>query len=486
MIVSPTISPFRWYDRFYEQNRYDVDCSNTCEFKLITDRGHLLPFQIKRDASSAKVIKWILRRNCDPAEVNMLTEDESKFYGGYLDTWLFYDCNVRTIDTSDIRTTSTGETRTLGVVSCSNPDKQCNILRSGSSSGVVGKMGNKLVIGRKYRISVVIGDVSLSAGSNLYMKFNNGATVLIDNINSIGIFEYEFTAIDTDIHFEVSAIGYVGEFDYVGIEEIQIAELFIQNTNDIQLDPQQIIIVNVGTVDNIIYFGDALNVSVPPGDYYSIIKTLDETVYYSEVITVKDFIPGKSKYIEIEWYNDCDIQDVIFQEVNSSLYKNKLYLDDALLTRPEYPFKEEGEEDGAFNFVPTFQKWQKRIQLVIAKCPEFIVDALTAIRMHETINVTNSARNKQLQIAESTTIKSIEATVENIFNDCFQTVTLLMLLDEKYIDETCCSNNTLGEIIFNDPDVEISDDDFVFGIDEDESSAIAVDDDEQTEFISYA
>jgi hypothetical protein len=484
MIVSPVITPFRWYDKFYEQNRYDVDCGDHCDFNLITDRGALLPFQIKRTASLYKVIKWVLRKSCNEAEPKLLTDAESKFYGNYQDSWEFIDCNVRTIDTSEVRTLSDGSVRTLSVVStCVGSDKMCNILRSGSSSGVVGTIPDKLTIGKKYRITVVISEVKLSFDSTLYLKFNNGSSVLINNINATGLYEYEFTATSTEIHFEVGSSGYVGVSDYIGIKEMQIVALFVANSNDITLNPQLLTIVNVDAVDYIVYFGDKLGVSIPAGNYYSVIKTLDNKLYYSEVISVKDFVPGLCEYVSIEWSNNCDVQDVVYQSIAGKLFKNKVYMENSVISKPEYPYVQEGEEDGNKEFIPTFQKWNKELNLLVGKTPEFIADSLSAMSLCDTINITYTKRNNQLQASQPVSIKSVEASIEYILNDCFQNVTLKVRLDEKYTRENCCGNNTLGAIIVNNRDIEITETDFVYGIDESESSSVAVDDASQETFI---
>lgn len=450
MMISPIITPFRWYDKFYEQNRYDIDCAGPCEFKLLTDRSHLLPFQFKRTASNSDIDKWILRKACNAAEPKLLSPENSIFYGEYANTWTIsgLDCGVRTIDTGSNRTLSDGSTRTIVVAYCQTAEKHCNILRSGSTSGTTASLLNILTIGKQYRLSITIGDLSKIAGSNLYLKFHNGTTTLVDNVNDLGYYEAEFTASSVDFYFEVKGdASTVGVTDYIGVEEVQIVELFNQKSDDIELDKTLVGVVNAGSVDYFIYLGDSLATSLPTGDYFSVITTLDGLVYYSEVITVSDFITNRAPHYILEWGNTCDINDVVYQQIDGRSYVNRLYLNEAVLTKPEYPFKEEGEEDGDKNFIATFQKWEKDSQFIIGKCPEFIVDALTGIRLHNVISLTKPVRKEQLQATTATTIKSVECEATYIINDCFANVNLKMLLEDKYVDSACCNNNTLTAIV---------------------------------------
>src|SRR3989304_10130082 len=280
---SPIITPFRWYDKFYNQNRYDVDCKTVCEFKLITDKGHLLPFQFTRAASILPIDSWILRKSC----------------------------------------------------------------------------------------------------------------------------------IDPELASDIT---------------------------DIVLDASLILLLNFGTIDYFIYKGNLLGISLPTGEYFSIIKSGSD-IFYSEMITVKDFQPDKAPFYTLKWTNTCDIQDAIYQIG----YFNMLYLEDAVITKPEYPFKEEGEEDGNKNFIATVQLWEKKVNFIIARVHEFISDSLYLIQEHDTITITPPARNEQIQACTAVSIQSVESEISYIINDCFQTVNLKMLIEDKYIDYSCCENNIVNE-----------------------------------------
>jgi hypothetical protein len=210
-----------------------------------------------------------------------------------------------------------------------------------------------------------------------------------------------------DSDFTIITSG--GSSDYMIFDSIQIKEYVSFNTiiGDIDLPVIDLSLVNIGIEDVIIYFGTSFDFQIPCGSYYMMLTTTDNTIYYSEVITVKDFIPSHSPYVMLEWFNNCDISDVIYQPIVYSSYKNRMYIDGPI-SKPEYPIKEEGEEDGNSDFNVTFQKWEKKEILTVPKCPDFIVDSLTGIKLHDTIEVTKPLRKKQLSVLPAYEIKSVE------------------------------------------------------------------------------
>jgi hypothetical protein len=406
------ITPYRWYNQYHKQNRFDRECSNTCEFKLITHRSALLPFQFTRSASPYAIDKWLLRPACKAYEPTLLETNESKFISPF--NWnqngsFQFDCSVAKI--------------------------------SGADNDSL-ELGGVLTIGIKYRITFSCTDLLLTTGSTQFLSFHNGGgSAIVNNVNALGFYEAEFTATSTDVEFVLNN-SQVSVNDFIGIKDVQIFEVFKQESFDIELDKSLIQLKNFGVVDYFVYCGAELGQVLPVGDYYSIIIDDNQEKNFSEIITVRDFLPEKSPYYILKWENTCDINNVLYQDIDCDYY-NLLYLDEAILTKPEYPFKEEGEEDGNQDFNATFQKWEKRVAFIIGKCPEFIVDALTAIRLHETILLTSPLRKKQLVVDDAVSIKSVDYEVLPIFNDCFSNVQLNLLLHDKYIDSTCCNNNEI-------------------------------------------
>lgn len=438
-MASSIITPFRWYDKYYHQDRFNIECTSLCEFKLITDQKHLLPFQLKRAISPYTIQRWILRKCCSDPERQLLSASQQRFADGWEmaegTPWTAYTCGGISADTS---------------VGWANA-KICY---------------DGLTIGKVYTVNFNIGEFSegLQLPGTLDVNVYNGATLLTTK-QETGYFEVTFTAGDTTVCFEFA--DYVAT-SIVVLNFVQITEAFELISGDVELDTALLNLKSYSAVgdqaafDLISYCGAEFAAKITPGCYYSIIVDNGGSKFYSEVITVVDFIPEKSPYFKLEWYNTCDLTDVIYSGSNGCTYKNFLYLPDAVLTKPERPFEEQGEEDGNQSFKATFQKWEKQVSLIGYRLPEYIVDALTAIKLHDTIKYYYPIRKKQLTNDAAVTIVSVDYDVEYVVDDCFANVTLKMLLDSKFVDETCCHNLSLAvkvgdieiiELNIGDPDV---------------------------------
>jgi hypothetical protein len=411
-MVSSIITPFRWYEKYYQQNRYDIECTSVCDFKLITDRRHLLPFQIKRSPSPNLPSLWILRPCCNDPERQLLNGTAQGFNGSDWDNSAGAWSNI-----------------------------SCGGIQANTNNGWVSTniCYNGLTPGKTYTVYFDIvnylSQQNCGGKGKLTLTITNNGNILHTYQDS-GPQSFTFVA-TLGSNFCFSFDQYCPD-DILILDNVQFVEAFDLESTDIQLDTQYLCTKNFGSFDIISYCGSDLGANLTPGCYYSIIKDEGGNFYYSEVITVENFLPDKSPYICLEWYNTCDLKDVVYSEICDCAFKNRLYLPDAVLTRPSYPFKEEGEEDGNHNFNPTFQKWEKIVSLIGYKLPEFIVDALTGIRLHDTIKYYYPLRKKQIVIDAAVEIKSVEYDVEYVVDDCFANVELKMLLNDQYVDETCC------------------------------------------------
>ena len=407
-MISSIITPVRWYNTYQEQSRFEID-SEICEYELISDKTRLLPFQFKRPASGHFINKWFLRKACTEPTNNLIDSNNSLF------------------------TNDTGfwtKTFHSGFV-----NGKLSII--GSSSSI--QRSSILTPGKYYDIEIVVS--SLSNGYEVEVSTNSG---VIQTIDSTGTFKIKYLALTGDSFFKIKTSS-GGAFEFMVFESIQIKEYvgFSTGIGDVELPIADLSLINIGTQDAIIYFGTPFNFQIPCGNYYMMLTTTDDTIYYSEVISVKDFIPSHSPYVMLEWFNNCDLSDVIYQNINSYAYKNRMYIDGPI-SKPEYPFKEDGVEDGNSDYNVTFQKWEKKEILTVAKCPDFIVDSLTTMKLHDTIEVTKPLRKKQLSVLPAYEIKSMEFEVIPVMNDFANNVEIKMLLNDKVIDSTCCTNITVS------------------------------------------
>lgn len=429
-MISSIITPFRWYNQYYQQHRFDVECKEVCDFKLLTDQHHLLPFQFKRSPSPNAVNLWILRKCCTDPFSQLLNETEQKFAKSWSSegAWTPADCGgIKAV--TDVGWANAKVCYEPGLDINTSYTIKFNIKQFDNGLQAPGLLGLNLYVN---------GVLQTSYQSEGYKTF----TFTTPNIVGIVSICFEFVN-----NIASSAIV----LDFVQITN----NTFSFATGDVSLDTSLLKLKAYVGFDVISYCGAAFSNRIPPGCYYSMIRDEGGNYYYSEVITVDKFIPEKSPYFIFEWWNSCDMTDVIYTGTNGCTYKNRLYLPEAVLTRPNNPIKEEGEEDGNQNFNPTFQKWQKIISLFAYKVPEYILDALTAVRIHDNIQYTYPIREKQLVVDSPVTVKSVEHDQQPVINDCFYNVELKMLLNDQYVDSACCHNVILASKLIGFPIPEV-------------------------------
>ncbi len=410
-MISSINTPVRWYDNIFESDRFSSDCDIE-RFELISDKTRLLPFQFRRPKSGYPISRWFLRKeSIDPA-IELLSPNDSLFT---LDTTFWTKGHWQFVN---------GKLKSQGTIAC-------NLSRAGI-----------LTINKYYTIKIVVSEFYKQVGS-LYKITTDYTTTDTLNINGTGTYVVTFKADTTGFSLQ-TPLTTANDFSVIESIEIKEYKAFDVSIGDIDLPLSELSLVNIDTESDLIqYCGNEFDFQMPCGKYYMMITYGIDTIVYSELITVKDFIPSQSPFTMIEWTNECDLGDIIYQEINGCQYKNRMYVQGEL-TKPEYPFKEEGEEDGNYKLNITFQKWEKQTSLIVAKCPEFIVDALTGMRLHDTIHITKSIRKKQYEVLAPFEVEHIEYENTSIFNDCATNVELQILLKDKVVDATCCENTQLS------------------------------------------
>lgn len=415
-MISSLITPVRWYSDIFESDRFSNDC-DICKFELISDKTRLLPFQFRRPKSGYPIDKWILRKQCDDIYSPLFNTNDSLFTlnTGYWSAAPF--------------TIANGKANFLG----------------GPAASTVWK--TLFTIGKYYIIKVVVSEfvkITPTFSFKLYYKTANKF-----DITEPGTYYISFLANTTDL-VSVATLGTTS--DIITFDSIEISEynLLTALPDDIELPTSLLTVANINATEDVIqYVGDEFDFQIPCGKYFMLMYSLDDSYYASELITVKDFIPSQSPYTMIEWFNNCDLSDVFYQPVQGSEYFNRMYIDNEI-TKPIYPFKEEGEEDGNYKLNILFQKWEKQVSLMVANSPEFILDSLTTMRLHDTINITNPLRKKQIEVSAPFEIEKIETELTSIFNDCSTNCELKITLQDKIVDSTCCTNEDLNACLIPD------------------------------------
>lgn len=403
MQVTSLLTPFRWYTDFYEQDRYTKDCK-ICPFQLITDKTRLLPFQIMRDKSPYAVDKFYLRKACINYYEPVLSTNDSLFI---LDsgTWAKTRFQI-----------TNGYAKSTG-----------------GTTGEISMSG--LTAGKEYSVKIIVNQIYIVSGSSFTAEAYED-TNLLGQIFTPGTYIYTFTASATTFSINYASSN---ANNYIIIEEVAINEIIQLGTNadDVELDVTSIITCNAGDIDYLTHCGGVLENQLPCGEYYAVIETYD-SVYFSEVIFVHDFIPSQSPFVLLEWWNSCDISDVIYKEHTCS-YKNRLYIDGPI-SKAEYPIKEEAEEDGYGNANVVLVKWEKQRTLSVPKAPEFITDSITALRLHDNLYYTAPLRKNQYKVSDAVQFEKSEHALQPVFNECATNVELKMYLSDKVVKTKCCTD----------------------------------------------
>ena len=89
-----------------------------------------------------------------------------------------------------------------------------------------------------------------------------------------------------------------------------------------------------------------------------------------------------NKFLKIEWWNDHDLGDVVYQ----SGFRNILYLD-VQVDEPEYQTTIESDLNGDNQEITKFRKWEK-VYHFKTWAQEDLVDAFTFMQIHDNIEIT--------------------------------------------------------------------------------------------------
>lgn len=174
------------------------------------------------------------------------------------------------------------------------------------------------------------------------------------------------------------------------------------------------------------------------GKYYRlVVKFQSGRTAWSEWIWLPKAQPEFKNYVKMEWWNDCDTGNIIYQ----TGYKNLIYLDtDVVQNQPT--IEETGIENGYGEFVQTGSRWVDNYS-VEDVVPEFVMQALLMLRMHEKIKLTlpHLVQNGFVRAAK------ITATPEKQGN--LYTIDMTLEQDIRLIKYNCCGNKRQSEIFSN-------------------------------------
>jgi hypothetical protein len=219
----------------------------------------------------------------------------------------------------------------------------------------------------------------------------------------------------------------------------------------------EIDVVNDGTSAWYIYdaYGNIAN-DLPLGEYYLLLTITDggdSEIYYSQAFRVCDFTLAMDEsesvgdcefygdqgdLIMIEWWNECDFDDIIYQYE----FRNRIFFDELVETpRPEITKATSERDSRMFGDYISVKKFYQLKILV----PEFVYDAIIRLplygdelsRGHVTITLPDGSCGQ---------LKEINITAEWQDNSCLCHM-IVEFLDEEYpvIAGNCCDDLDLSE-----------------------------------------
>lgn len=135
--------------------------------------------------------------------------------------------------------------------------------------------------------------------------------------------------------------------------------------------------------------------------------------------------------IKLEWRNSCDIGETLYQ----TAYTNVLYFD-TIIGLPRTIHQTEGIENGDGDFTTTFQRRAKTYEMTVY-VPEYVLDALQDVRLHDTIKITSVTPYRVYEVVDKTTFQ-VESNFE-FDAQCMATAVITFEAHEVLIKSGCCT-----------------------------------------------
>jgi hypothetical protein len=440
MTISDKILPIRFYDSLYDQSRFNSHCHETCQFKLVYPASKLPHFQLNRDSIFVLPALFYLRNVCTDQDYNYyveIPEGADNFCNNDLASDWWGGLPKKEIIGYTMDDEPIYGPNDILITDC------CKLKNVFNNAWVIPDMtitlSSAFSLNRHIRINV---DKFVNNSGIFEIRVFND-TVQVGTINTAGTHEIDY--IDNGSGLLTLQFYQYAAGDYFEISEIQAWTNYFNTAiaplaDDITLDPTDISVVNMkdGT-DTLVYCNTASYTSnIPDGEYYYVIQSGSD-IYYSEVfkiISLKEI----EKLYKLTWNHDCDLNSAVLYSSStiSCTFENVLYLD-ANLIKPEYDTIEEAEQNGQGDLIPRFKRWQKNITLEVGKSPKFLTDALSAIFLHDNVTVLEPLNVKQDYQNNLSDVLKVTNDISDILLDCYQSVKLKLLLEDKITDTACCN-----------------------------------------------
>ena len=139
------------------------------------------------------------------------------------------------------------------------------------------------------------------------------------------------------------------------------------------------------------------------------------------------------EFLKIKYRNSCDLAGSLFTATKPS-FSYVIYLN-VDVGKSIYEYTEEGRDDGEKNFIPDFKKLAKVYEFTTL-VPEYILDCLYSIMLHDTIVIT-------LKNDETSRVRNFKVQ-QNGWNDFGSMCNVTVQFTVDYVISTgCCGNEKL-------------------------------------------
>jgi hypothetical protein len=146
----------------------------------------------------------------------------------------------------------------------------------------------------------------------------------------------------------------------------------------------------------------------------------------TEVLVMRTY---SDKYLSIDFKHSCNLGEIIYEDG----FEQILFLETETM-EPVFPYTEKGQENGYGQFIPTFQRQEKNYVIRTLLIPQFIVDVLHRLKLHDTIAITDL-------VGDLWTVKSIDVEHEWQFSDKYYATAILTVdVGEEIVTTACCTD----------------------------------------------
>jgi hypothetical protein len=189
---------------------------------------------------------------------------------------------------------------------------------------------------------------------------------------------------------------------------------------------------DMGTISNIANVVDGLNfasltaTASSDSAYLLISNATPANWAMTEVKLIRSY---SEKYIKFIFYHSCNLGDLLYED---SLTQS-LFLETETM-EPAFPYVEKGQENGYGQFIPTFQRQEKNYIIRTKLVPQFIVDVLHRLKLHDTIYIIDL-------VGDLLIVKGIDIEHEWQFDDKYYALaTITVDPGEEIVTTACCTD----------------------------------------------